>query len=89
MPVFNGTTTSQLQGVGYGMIAQCKMPGNNTATFAPYGTKVSTGFNFSPNDATIPSNNPPYPFGCSTTHLFLIHLSMYQRNSKIRPIHLL
>lgn len=66
-PTIDGVNTARLQGVGYGMIVQSLMPGNNTAAFMPYGSKISNGFNFSPNSASLPANNPPYPFGYGTT----------------------
>ncbi|HOY06605.1 MAG TPA: T9SS type A sorting domain-containing protein [Saprospiraceae bacterium] len=56
-----------LQGVGYGLIAQCTMPGNGVSSHLQYGTKVLSGFNFDPNDANIPQNNPPYPLGYGLT----------------------
>jgi hypothetical protein len=56
-----------LQGVGYGLIAQCIMPGNGVSSHLQYGTKVLSGFNFDPNDANIPQNNPPYPLGYGLT----------------------
>lgn len=64
--------TAALQGVGFGMIAQCKMPGQPNSTFSTYGTKPALGsfhFNFNPltrrdkNGNPIPQSNPAYPIG--------------------------
>ncbi|MBK9993323.1 MAG: hypothetical protein IPP01_04885, partial [Saprospiraceae bacterium] len=52
--------TAQLQGVGYGMLAQCQMPGQPNSTFSTYGSKPVTSFNFNvitragSNGVTIP-----------------------------------
>lgn len=59
--------TANLQGVGYGMIAQCILPGFPGSTFSPYGTKIAAGFNFSPSKSNVAKSNPPYPQGYGTT----------------------
>lgn len=64
--------TAALQGVGFGMIAQCKMPGQPNSTFSIYGTKPALGsfhFNFNvltrkdKNGNPIPLSNPAFPIG--------------------------
>lgn len=72
--------TAQLQGVGYGMIAQCILPGsNNNSTFSPYGTKPVTTmyFNFSPNTSAIPASNPAFPIGYGTNPPMGLYLPRY------------
>lgn len=69
LPPAPANNTAVLQGVGYGMIAQCKIPGQPNSTFSAYGTKPVTTFyfNFNPNSSNIPANNPAFPIGYGTT----------------------
>lgn len=60
------STTALLQGVGFGFVAQCQMPGGANSTFTKYGSKVLTDFNFNPLSSSIPNFNPPYPSGYGT-----------------------
>ncbi|MBL0101404.1 MAG: T9SS type A sorting domain-containing protein [Saprospiraceae bacterium] len=76
LEAFPANNTAQLQGVGYGMIAQCKMPGQPNSTFSTYGSKPAlSSFHFNLNLVTrkdkngnpIPQSNPPYPQGYGVT----------------------
>lgn len=59
----NLATTAGLQGIGYGFVAQCQMPGGSNSTFTPYGSKVLQDFNFDPLSSSLPDFTPPYPAG--------------------------
>lgn len=61
-------STAGLQGVGFGMIVQCKMPGFPDSKFSTYGTKPVTSFyfNFKPDNPSIPASIPIFPIGYGT-----------------------
>lgn len=76
LEAFPANNTAQLQGVGYGMVAQCRMPGQPSSTFSKYGLKPSLGsfhFNVNPvtrkdkNGNSILQSNPSYPQGYGVT----------------------
>ena len=85
--------TAQLQGVGYGMIAQCKMPGQPNSTFSFYGSKPALGsfhFNFNAltrrdkNGSPIAQSNPPYPQGYGVTPPIGLYTPRYSPKEIVR-----